>query len=141
MSFLQHIFSRLAGAQFADCITCFANTHFALVRTDYHNFTSLLIFFCLNMSVYVSFPMFYSFPSRCAPIGCAEQPWTTTQKGQPYYPEVQRATLVPVHPSAHILVCSTLPHKIHTTQFRLHPPATSTEVRKHLHTPTVALRL
>ena len=89
-------------------------------------------------------PMFHSFaifPPQCATIDSAERSWIATQKGRPYYLDLQRATSVPIRLSAHIHVCSTLPHKIHTTQFRLHPPVTSTEVMKHLHTPTVALRL
>ena len=87
------------------------------------------------------FPKFHIFPSQFAPIGSAEQPWVTNQKGHPYYLDVQRATLVPICLPAHIHVYSTLPHKIHTTQFRLHPPVISNEVRKHLHTPIVELRL
>ena len=66
-------------------------------------------------------PMFHSFsifPIQCAPIGSAEQPWAIKQKGQPYYLDLQRATLVPIHLSAHIHVCSTLPHKIHTYPVR-----------------------
>ena len=120
----QHIFSRLSGAQFTDCITCLSNTHFVL-----------------NMPVYISFPMFRIFPSQCAPRGSAEQPWTATLKSQSYYLDLQRATLVLIRLPAHIHVCFTLLHKIHTTQFRLHPPVTSAEMRKHFHTPTVALRL
>ena len=112
----QHILSHLAGAQFTDCITCPSNTHFVLICTDYHNFTRLLIFFSLNMSVYVSFPMFHIFPFQCATIGSAERPWTATQKGQPYYPDVQRATLVPIRLPAHIHVFSTLLHQIYFTQ-------------------------
>ena len=54
------IFSCLAGAQFADCMTCLTNIHFLLVCTDYKNFASLLIFLSLNMSVYASFPCFIS---------------------------------------------------------------------------------
>ena len=114
----QHIFSRLVGAQFADCITCLANTYFVLVCTGYYIFASLLIFLSLNMSVYVSFLLFHIFPSQCAPIGSLERPWTTTQKGWSHYLDVQRATLVPICLSAYIHVCSALPYKIHLTQFR-----------------------
>ena len=64
--------------------------------------------------------MFHIFPSQSTPIGSAERPWTTTQKGQPYYLDVQRATLVPIRLAAHIHVYFTLPHKIHTTKFSLH---------------------
>ena len=61
------IFSCLAGAQFADCMTCLTNMHFLLVCTDYHNFASLLIFLSLNMSVYVSFLCFTSFHPSVLP--------------------------------------------------------------------------
>ena len=54
------IFSCLAGAQFADCMTWLTNMHFLLVCIDYQNFASLLIFLSLNMSVYASFPCFIS---------------------------------------------------------------------------------
>ena len=63
----QHIFSCLAGAQFADCITCLANTYFVLVCTGYYIFASLLIFLSLNMSVYVSFLCFTSFHPSVLP--------------------------------------------------------------------------
>ena len=63
----QHIFSRLVGAQFADCITCLANTYFVLVCTGYYIFASLLIFLSLNMSVYVSFLCFTSFHPSVLP--------------------------------------------------------------------------
>ena len=128
----QHFFSRLTCAQFTDSINCLTNTYFILVCTDYYIFVILLIFLNLIMSVYVSFPCF---------TWSGEQPWTATQKGQCYYLDVQRATLVPIRLLVHIHVCYTLPHKIHTTQFRIHPPVTHTEVRKHFHTSTVALRL
>ena len=62
------------------------------------------------MSVYVLLPMFYIFLSQRAPIGPAQQPWTATQKGQPHYLDVQRATLAPINLPAHIHVCPTLSH-------------------------------
>ena len=62
------------------------------------------------MSVYVLFPMFHIFPSQRAPIGPAEQSWATTQKGQPHYLDVQRATLAPIQLPALIHVCPTLSH-------------------------------
>ena len=71
------------------------------------------------MSV-VLFPMFHIFPSQCAHIGSTDQPWTTTQKGQPYYLDVQRAALVSIHSPVHIHICPNLPHQIHTTHFRFH---------------------
>ena len=79
--------------------------------------------------------MFYIFPSQCAPTGSAEQPYTATQKGHPHHLDVQITTLVPIRLLAHIHVCSNVPHKIHTTQFGLHPPVTSTKVGEHLDTP------
>ena len=85
--------------------------------------------------------MFHIFSSQCAPIGSAERSWTAIRKGQPYYLDVHRAILAPIRLPAHTHVCSTPPHKIHTTQFWLHPPVTSTKVRKHLHTSIVALKL
>ena len=63
-----------------------------------------------------------------------------TERGSACYLDVQRATLVPIHLPVHIHICSTLHHKIHTTQFRLHPPVTSAGMRKPSY-PTVALRL
>ena len=76
-------------------------------------------------------PMFQSFAiflSQFAPIGSAKWPWTATQKGRAYHLDMQRATLVSIRLSAHIYVCSTFLHKILTTQFRLQPPVTSSEV-------------
>ena len=106
----QPIFSRLAGTQFADCITYLANTHFVLVCTNYPNFASLLIFSGLNMSVYVLFPMFHILPSQRAHIGPAERTWATTQKSQPYYLDVQRAIVASIRLPAHIHVFPTLSH-------------------------------
>ena len=63
----QHIFSCLAGAQFADCITCLANTYFVLVCTGYYIFASFFKFLSLNMSVYVSFLCFTSFHPSVLP--------------------------------------------------------------------------
>ena len=79
----QHIFSRLAGTQYTDCITCLANTHFVLVCTNYPNFTSLHIFLHLNMVcvciipnvLHLSIPACPHRPSRatmdCHPKGSA----------------------------------------------------------------------
>ena len=139
----QHIFSHLVSTQFADCITYLPNTYFVLVCTGCYIFTSLLKFLSLNMSLYVSFPCFtylLSFYPSVTPLGSAEQSWTTTQNGRPYYLDVKRATLLPIRFLAHIHVCSALPHKIPTTWFRLHPPVTSTEVRKHFHTPNSGIK-
>ena len=47
--------------------------------------------------------MFHVFPSQRAPIGPAEWPWTTTQRGQLHHLDVQRATLAPISLPAHIL--------------------------------------
>ena len=78
----RHIFSPLVATQFTDCITCLANTHFVLVCTDYHNFAILLIFL-ISTCLYMFHSYVSIFPSQCAPIGPAERPWTTTQKGHP----------------------------------------------------------
>ena len=220
----QHIFSRLAGAQFADFITCLASHYFVfslckqflLSQFTCFTYTHFLVWTCLKMFCFwassiclfpnpvcphrgsaepftntfsvaclaqnslIALPsspthilfwfahtirfstiyllcafefgyvctcfvlMFHSFaifPPQWAPTSPAEQPWTATQKGRPYHLDLQRATSVPICLSAHIHMCYTLPHKIHTTQLRLHPPVTPTEVTKHLHTPTVASRL
>ena len=141
----QHIFCRLASAQFADYITA-SPTHilFWFAQTITFSPVYLLYIFEFEHVCTCFIPMFHSFaifPPQCATIDSAERSWIATQKGRPYYLDLQRATSVPIRLSAHIHVCSTLLHKIHTTQFRLHPPVTSTEVMKHLHTPTVALRL
>ena len=105
-----HIFSRLTGAQYTDCVTCLAKTRSVLVCTNYPSFTSSLTFLSLNMSLYVLFPMFHIFSLQHVPIGPAERPWTATQKCQPYYFDVQRATLAPIRLTAHIHVCPTLSH-------------------------------
>ena len=68
------------------------------------------LFFSLNISVFVSFPMFHIFLSQRPHIGPAERPWTTNQKGQLHYLDVQRATLDPIRLSALIHVYPTLPH-------------------------------
>ena len=141
----QHIFSRLTIAQFADCITCLADTNFVLVCSDYYIFGGLLILYFwiwLFLNVFHSHILLFAiFPSKCAPIGSAEQPWTATQKDHPNSLDLQRQTYVPIRFLAHNHACSTLSHKLHTTQFRLYPPVTSAEVTKHLQTPTVALKL
>ena len=100
---IQHIFSRLAGAQYSDCITYLANTHFVWVCTNHPNFASLFIFMILNMSVCALFPMLHVFPSQHVPIHPAEWPWTTILKGQPYHLDLQRATLGPICLPAQIL--------------------------------------
>ena len=41
----QHIYSFLAGAHFADYITCLAYKYFVLIFTDYYIFASLLIIY------------------------------------------------------------------------------------------------
>ena len=95
----------------------------------FHQFIYYMLFTCFV-------PMFHSFaifPPQWAPTSPAEQQWTTTQKARPYYLDLHRATSVPICLLAHIHVCFTLPHKIHTIKFRLHPHVTSTEVMKHLH--------
>ena len=56
---IQHIFNHLAGAQYTDCITCLASTHFAWVYTNHPNFASLLVFMSLNMPTCVLFPIFF----------------------------------------------------------------------------------
>ena len=68
-----------------------------------------LVLTCLCMFRSQCFTSFH--PS--ALMSSTEQPWTTTQKGQPHYLDVQIATLVSIRLPAHIHVCSTLPHKIH----------------------------
>ena len=104
-----HIFSRLTGAQYTDCIACCTSTHFVLVCTTI-TISPLLVFLSFNMPVYVSFLIFHIFPSQCALIGSAKQPWTATEKGQPYYFASQRASPVPIRFLAHIHVCPTLPY-------------------------------
>ena len=50
----QHIFSCLAGTQFADCITYLTYTYFVLVCTDYYIFAILLIiYFCVWTCLYM----------------------------------------------------------------------------------------
>ena len=63
----QHIFSRLAGVQFTDCITCFATNHFVSIWADSCLSASSLVlyihtFFSLNMSEHVSCLSFIHLP-------------------------------------------------------------------------------
>ena len=55
----QHIFGRMSGTQFTDCITYLAHTHFVLVCTHYHvcQFTYYMLL-SLEMSAHVSLPCF-----------------------------------------------------------------------------------
>ena len=142
----QHIFSCLAGAQFADCTTCLAYTYILFWFAQTVTFLPVYLLYIFEFehvcTCFVS--MFHSFAifiPQCAPIGPAEQRWTTTQKDRPHYLDLQRAASVTIYLLTHIYVCSTLSHKIHTIQFGHHPPVTPIEVTKHLQTPTVASRL
>ena len=59
---LQHIFSCLAGAQFADCITCLVNYHFVFILSiqlpfsefTCFTYTHFLVSICLKMSCFWS---------------------------------------------------------------------------------------
>ena len=67
--------------------------------------------------------MSHIFPSQCTPIGSAERPWTATQKGQPYYLDVQKATLGPhSFGSTHSCLFHSSPQNPH---YPVQPPLTS----------------
>ena len=99
---IQHIFSRLAGTQYTDCITCLTSTHFVWVCTHHPNFASLLIFMSLNMSICftpnVSCLSIPACPHRPCRVAMDHHP-----RGQLHHLDVQRATLAPISLPAHIL--------------------------------------
>ena len=94
----QHIFSSQAGAQF----TCLHDPpHFTdilvLVSTKNCIFTSLFMFEFAYVWICLT-PMLHSFaifPSQCALIGSAEQPWIFTQNGRFHYLGVQKQSKFP----------------------------------------------
>ena len=59
--------------------------------------SSYFIFLNLKMSecFILMFHSFAIFPSPCAPLGSAEQPWTATQKGRLRYLDVQNQSKLP----------------------------------------------
>ena len=66
----------------------------------------------------------------CHPKRIALLSWRTESNPSPYS-----------FASTHSCFFHSSPQNPHSTQFRLHPPVTSNEVRKHLHTPTLRLKL
>ena len=103
------LFSCLADAQFADCITCLYHTE---------NFISVWMYNCI----------FFQFINKLVVSLCFSHPLTHSL--------LMALTQISIHLSAHFHVCFSLlllPHKIHTTQCRLHPSVTSIDV-KEVHT-------
>ena len=133
---IQHILSCLAGAQTTDWITCLAITHFAWVCTNHPNFVSFFyIYECEH--VYMCF-----FPnvSRFSIPACPHTPDRVTMD---HHPKVSTPSSwrTESNPSHH-LFASTHSVPLFLTKSMLPSPGfTSTEVKKHLHTPIVASRL
>ena len=131
----QHIFSSLAIAKFADCMTCLALQMFLFWFRQTIEFLPLyfcLVWICLNM-----FPSYISFLCNLSISVCSHRLSRATTgcnpKGFPPLSWWSREIQVPICLQTHIHVC--------LTQFKLHPAVSSTGVKTQLCTPTVALRL
>ena len=93
----QHTFSCLAGAKFVDCTTCLTlqiclSFNFS-GQLHSRQFIYVWVRICLN--IFHSCVLFAIFPSQCAPISSAEQPWTTSQKEWLHYLGVQEQSKFP----------------------------------------------
>ena len=76
----QHIFSHLAGTQFAYCINCLTPQRNLFLFLQTNMFLPFRTWLSFIMSGHVSFPIFHSFaifPFQYAPAGSVEQPTST----------------------------------------------------------------